>query len=272
MPILTESRILESIKNYYPKFEGEPWNIEIDYRNRKINAIQRDKSSSLGKDILFQLLGFEKIQSEIVLYHYRNPDYLEDIRNGITRIDSLNKYLDVLGGDKRELSVGIESFYQSIDTSTNAFSNYKKEHFIFCLTDIAESEHHYQNFGKACIKFRYQPTNATSLVKLYKIKYLDDLRPLLALREEILDKYNMELNIRNGFSIAPFVKTEKHRIESEYRLMFDTHQEKVNRYLVIDEGESEFLESLNRNELYLEMPLINPLFKLTVEDITVKQD
>ena len=70
-------------------------------------------------------------------------------------------------------------------------------------------------------------------------------------------------------SLVPFVKDDSYEPDHEYRILFTTHMEKILNHLVIDEYERIFLNDLNREKKFIEMPLNNSLFELKVEDVIV---
>lgn len=267
MEIISHIKIIETIKNHFPNFMADIGQVEIKYSDRSVYVINRIENSNKSTDLIADLLQFEEIASEIDLYQYRKPSYLQDIRDGKTRIDSLNKYLK--SGDKSELTTGIKSLFQSIDVSSSAFGSFKKDHYIFCLTDQADSDYHFSQFNEACVKFRFIPKHRSSLIKFYKVKYLAELENFSRLKREIQKTFNLELKVKNGMTLAPFIKNDFFKLEHEYRILFTIHMEKLLNRFKIDDYEMAFLNSLNKCDSYIEIPLDNPLFQLKVVEIRI---
>jgi len=267
MNIISHTKILNLVKKHFPNFDGKIWQVEI-VDGDNVNFVKRERNHIIHTDLIEDHLQFEKITGEIDLYHYRKPCHLQHLKNGRTRIDSLNKYMQ--NGDTKELSTGVHSFFQSINETAKGFDNFKKGHFIFCLTDRGNSDYHFENFGEACVKLRFIPKHRSNLIQFYKVKYLSELDKFFQLKKEIKDSFDLELKIKNGISLAPFVKEDRFKPEHEYRILFTVHMEKLMNQLAIDEHESSFLKVLEKNEEYIEMPLDNPIFQLDILDITFK--
>jgi hypothetical protein len=265
MEIIKHQEILNLVKEYFPDFTGGIGNIRYQPTDKSLYITRRSNNSINEEDILLDLIKFEQISNPITLYHYRKSEYIEDIINGITRVDSLNKYLD--SGDKNELSIGISLFNSTLIEGDFNFNLFKGEHYIFCLTDKPNSEYHFNEFGNACIEFKFTPKVNSNLIKFYKVKYLKELTNFIDLKESLKNRFGINLKLKFGTTISPFIKSNKYTAECEFRMLFNVYYEQILKHSTIDMSELDFLKEIKRFPNYIEMPLNNSLFKLSVENI-----
>lgn len=265
MEIINHKEVLTLIKKYFPHFIGNASNLKIQSSDNSIYITRRKNNSIIEEDILKELIQFEDIRFPLTLYHYRKSEYLEDINNGITRIDSLNKYLD--NGDQNELSTGINIFNEKLNDADFDFHSFKGDHYIFCLTDKPKSKYHFKEFGNTCIEFKFTPKVNSSLIKFCKVKYLEELTNFIELQETLQSRYGLKLKLKSGATISPFVKANDYKPEREFRILFNVYIEELLKHLAIDSDELNFLHELKRYPNYIEIPLDNTLFKLSVVNI-----
>ena len=151
----------------------------------------------------------------------------------------------------------------------------KENIFVFSCTTDRFPNTQWQRFGKTikivCLKLKIKFIDQMNFaIDFRTVAYATDLSKLFALQDSIFEKHNKRLEIHGWSSFAKFTKRSYFDWEKEIRLCYDNNAQHICDPL----GMPVSCENVycDNGTSYIEMPLINDYFEISVEEVLVRKD
>lgn len=272
---ISEAKILELIKQYFPDFKFESGDFRIDKKNDVIKIVENNEK--IEEDLLYKHIEkkyFKKSNSGDTFYHFVPLKYVFPIleKEGKIRMYNLNKYLK---DDSTEFSYFLERLGIKLPKPKEQIKSVKENIFIFSCTTDNISDKQWQRFGETekvvCLKLKINFNGQKNYAfDIRKVAYATELSKLFCLQESIIKNYNKKLEIQGWSCFAKFMKRGYFDWEKEIRLCFDKSISRVCNKIGMPSSDEDVY--CDNGTSYIEMQLINDSFELKVEEVQVRED
>lgn len=152
----------------------------------------------------------------------------------------------------------------------------KKNIFVFSCTSDYEIKDHWERFdknGKAvCLKLKINYTNKKDIaLEVRKVAYEKELSRLFSLRNNIINKCQLNLNILGWSTFAKFTKIGCFDWEKEIRLCYDNYLASISNLPGMPPSSNPIIYNDN-GQSYVELQLKNEHFELSIEEVIIKKN
>ncbi|MCB0409711.1 MAG: hypothetical protein KDD29_05795, partial [Flavobacteriales bacterium] len=226
-------------------------------------------------------LYFKKLEPTYI-YHYLPFRYLKNIlenNNPTIRLYNLSKYVKNKN-DSKEYSYFIDRIGLIIPNAENYLNSIIEDMFILSCTTEKNSDDHWNYYGKkeaSCICFNLEIKKSNHDVDLKNVVYESELTKLFCLNQCLKEEIGYSLDISKVYSFSKYVKRSYYEWEKEIRICFDNNSHQIGKKLKSFLTNGKITQSKNdkyfkikvdeTNNKYIEIPLENDFFKLTVKSI-----
>jgi hypothetical protein len=283
---MEQEKILNLIQQHFPEFQASALDINFDVNNKLIKVGYRELGKLIAKPMFCNYLNntFFSDSPSGIFYHYLPSKYIHTIIDGKIRLYHLAKYVKN-NNDTKEFSYLFEKLGFDFPYKEGIIESEQKNMFILSCSSAENSQQHFKDYGKegaCCVTFKLKNIINDHTVSIRKVVYEYQLVKLLCLQQCIKEQFEYALNLDPLFNYLQFVKRSYYEWEQEIRICFNNGYhlgtENINSLLGIEKDINSSLNNYftikkdENNDEFIEVPLINDYFDLTIESIQMSSN